>query len=584
VRALSTALVVLLSVAGVASQSVCQDCVVAKYWDIDPGYWNSTSPDLTKFPERELKQPLPGADLGVAFSGGGTRSAAASIGQLRGLLQNGWLNRVKYLTAVSGGSWAAVPFTYYNAGDLSALLGAFEADPKAINLHTFQDTPNGSLALQVTRSRLAASGVEESVAFLPDQADKGTVARARSAAITVRDGVRRIRGKNLPDSTRQNNVYSHLLGQIFIDPLVQDGNRRPFTWTFDSAVDVTGVSQQEQSKFTQVPAGRPFLIVGGTIVWMRPGFVYPRLIPVEYTPLYIGVRQQFGNLGGTYVMPWAYDRERVVASGNRLLVDKANVRMFTLADVIGSSGAAPQLQLMLGTGVPERARGALLRAAGAFPSFNPIAIRNGQPVTPSGELAHGDGGFTDNLGLMPLLARRVKNVIAFVNSNKHYTANDQLQSYFFPLASQDGSGDKTMNAVFPQAKYRELIDGLDQVTRAGGAAVFCQAMAVSKNEIYNIAAYDEVNVCWVYNHAADTWRQGLPDQMQAWLEPPKQGGRKDLQRFPYFATFGENRPSVIRLNALQVNLLANLASWSITNEATRTRIRSAFGEDVLRGN
>jgi hypothetical protein len=234
--------------------------------------------------------------------------------------------------------------------------------------------------------------------------------------------------------------------------------------------------------------------------------------------------------------------------------------------------------------VPEKARAALPRAAGAFPSFNPIAIRNGQPVTPSGELAHGDGGFTDNLGLMPLLARRVKNVIAFVNSNKPHTANDQLQSYFFPLASQDGSGDKTMNAVFPQAKYRELIDGLDQATRAGGAAVFCQALAVSKNEIYNIAAYDGLNVCWVYNHAAETWRQGLPDQMQAWLRPTKEGGRKDLQHFPYFATFGENRPYVIRLNALQVNLLANLASWSITNEATRTRIRSAFGDDVLRGN
>ena len=89
---------------------------------------------------------------------------------------------------------------------------------------------------------------------------------------------------------------------------------------------------------------------GGTIIWMHPGFEYPRLIPVEYTPLYTGVRQQFGNLGGTYVMPWAYDREHVVASGDRLLVDKADVRMFTLADVIGSSGAAPQLQLMLGTG------------------------------------------------------------------------------------------------------------------------------------------------------------------------------------------------------------------------------------------
>ncbi len=124
--------------------------------------------------------------------------------------------------------------------------------------------------------------------------------------------------------------------------------------------------------------------------------------------------------------------------------------MFTLADVIASSGAAPQLQLMLGASLPERVRGAAMQAAGAFPSFRPVAIRDGQVVAPSGEMAHGDGGFTDNLGLMPLLARQVRHVIVFVNSNKVYTQNDQLQSYFFPLSTQSGSGDKSMNAVFPK--------------------------------------------------------------------------------------------------------------------------------------
>ena len=122
-RALAIALLVCVS-AGVAAQGpTCQGCVEARYWQIEPGYWTSTAPDLTTFPERQLDPPLPGADLGVAFSGGGTRSAAATIGQLRGLVQNGWLERVKYMTAVSGGSWAAVPFTYYPGDALADLLG-----------------------------------------------------------------------------------------------------------------------------------------------------------------------------------------------------------------------------------------------------------------------------------------------------------------------------------------------------------------------------------------------------------------------------------------------------------------------------
>ena len=50
----------------------------------------------------------------------------------------------------------------------------------------------------------------------------------------------------------------------------------------------------------------------------------------------------------------------------------------------------------LGQGVSqERARGPPEQAAGAFPSFNPLAIRDGEPVT-LGDIPHGDGGFTDN--------------------------------------------------------------------------------------------------------------------------------------------------------------------------------------------
>ena len=67
-----------------------------------------------------------------------------------------------------------------------------------------------------------------------------------------------------------------------------------------------------------MPEGRPFLIAGGTIDFeCGPASPTPGLIPVEYTPLYTGVRQRFGTLGGTYVMPWAYDRAHAVVSGNR---------------------------------------------------------------------------------------------------------------------------------------------------------------------------------------------------------------------------------------------------------------------------
>ena len=50
--------------------------------------------------EREL--------VGFAFSGGGTRSASATLGQLRALHELGWLSEADYLSAVSGGSWTVI--------------------------------------------------------------------------------------------------------------------------------------------------------------------------------------------------------------------------------------------------------------------------------------------------------------------------------------------------------------------------------------------------------------------------------------------------------------------------------------------
>jgi hypothetical protein len=102
-----------------------------------------------------------------------------------------------------------------------------------------------------------------------------------------------------------------------------------------------------------MPDDRPFLIVGGTAV-KAVGSEYPRLIPVEYTPLYTGIRQRFRawaapTCGRGPTTGWRRRRARAPKSWSaRSTVD----RMFTLADVIGSGGAAPQLELMLGSSYP----------------------------------------------------------------------------------------------------------------------------------------------------------------------------------------------------------------------------------------
>ena len=84
------------------------DTVNVRTWVLDA---NNGVPELT---DDELAVPglRDRPSFGVAFSGGGTRSAAASLGQLRALHELGWLRRARHVTSNSGGSWAIMPYIY----------------------------------------------------------------------------------------------------------------------------------------------------------------------------------------------------------------------------------------------------------------------------------------------------------------------------------------------------------------------------------------------------------------------------------------------------------------------------------------
>ena len=56
--------------------------------------------------------------FGVAFPSGGARAAAA-LGQIRALHKSGWMKKVTYISAISGGAWTAVPYSFLPETPLS---------------------------------------------------------------------------------------------------------------------------------------------------------------------------------------------------------------------------------------------------------------------------------------------------------------------------------------------------------------------------------------------------------------------------------------------------------------------------------
>src|ERR1041384_3445948 len=139
-----------------AAPDRCIDCLRAQYCAIAPDDWTKSGPP--SFPESRTMSTQH-EDFGIAFSGGGTRSASASIGELRGLKKNGWLDKVRYVAAVSGGSWAAIPFTYWP--DATHARRGEPHDPTQLTYQDVLDVANGRLAAIVAQSQIVGPSFRE---------------------------------------------------------------------------------------------------------------------------------------------------------------------------------------------------------------------------------------------------------------------------------------------------------------------------------------------------------------------------------------------------------------------------------------
>ena len=566
-----------------AAPDQCNDCLWARYWPTTQPATACQTKNVPCFPETDALKD--GTSLGIAFSGGGTRSASMALGQMRGLQKIGVLGKVRYVSAVSGGSWAAVPFVYTKL-PVDEFLGSYQ-EPRDLDVQKVIEEPAGALGKAITESSLTAGSVRE---VLGDVSARITPQLGQQILTSIRDGLdSRLRR----ESGRLDKTYSRLIGSRFIDPLIDVGTTasgRLFSWDQDAVADIGRLTNgQLGDDFVMVPQGRPFLIANGTLIASRADYAYPVLLPVEYTPLYVGVRPRLGSrFGGTYVSPWAYDARRIVEVNERdhlVRVERDPARVFTLGDVVGSSGAAPQLQLILGTFAPAALRARVEQAATAFPAFRHLTVHEpaeGRNVL-SEAVGHGDGGFGDNLGVAPLLARGVKNIIVFNNSNTvDVENNNDFKSLFFPVGPPSGNGDKRFNVVFEAARYRELIDALEARKRAGKPLVYCNAepWPVIANDHFGIAADPSgVHVCWFYNSKAPAWESALPDQLRRVVNG--EGGTKATGRFegfPWLSTFYQNRTNIIRLTAAQVNLLSHLTGWIVAQESDELHQRLSIAQ------
>jgi hypothetical protein len=303
-------------------------CVNRPTMKVQARYWTGTTNAFVNFPEQEptshVWQDLQNrADFGLCFSGGGTRSASATVGQLRALHKLGVLDKVRYTAAASGGSWALVPYTYISDNSLINFLGPY-VSPVSLTSKTNMEPGKDSLTKAISEAAVTLKGL-------------GYLVTLRGA-----------------------EEYARTISDRFLKPFGLGDPKKWFTWNEPTGKEILQRNPQLEAAGLggnyKATTGRPFPIIGATIRFydILPSATSKsqvKRIPVEYTPLYSGVRQWWppnhhtpAPIGGGYVESFAYDSIQPTNAGDGLVKTSFYNRrpwitspVFNLGDMIDGS-------------------------------------------------------------------------------------------------------------------------------------------------------------------------------------------------------------------------------------------------------
>jgi hypothetical protein len=547
--------------------------------------------------------PLP--PVGVCLSGGGSRSASASMGALRGLRYLGLLDKVTYLSTVSGGGWAGTLYTYCpDAISDDVLLGPVVADPGKLTWYYW----GGDRAFALDQlSPYALGSLCTRIGIVP----------------LIESVVDLYENQNVPVEA----LWNRAIGKLVLEPFglgdhLANGHPTMYysytPWWRDNVVRKNNRGLAPGDFYlTQTGQGRthrPYLITNSTFFYPpapdtarailgRSRAVDPSSdpYPFEATPITVGMPPTFAgagaggrDLGGGYVDPFAFGSIAPAKPpvNNDFSVPTPAAR-FALSDIAGTSSSA-YVDVLI-----NNYSSYYPWIEDLDPTYTYWPVSNaGAPRNTATPYLFGDGGLMENSGIMALLRRHVPNILSFVNvqtplsldaalpPGRNIVVDDVLPPLFGLLPYEKGVGYRPLaqdptslyryNQVFSTAAFWPLISALWQAASTGGTAMFKQRQLVAMpNARFGIAGGDIVDVLWIYNNPVPKWYAQLSEEVRIGMDVDV----IDFYDFPNYQTISQ-----LNLNARQVNLLAHLSTWNVIDNqsygglpSNRSRVASMFG-------
>ena len=536
------------------------------------------------FPEQSNPRYSAASGLWAAcFSGGGPRSFAASLGQMRGLNAAGVLPFFGAISCVSGGSWFGVPFSFApDSFSVTELLGDVTApgDITVDGLKSIPETCLGSALLKLTDTALARLIAYYIFEYLEGNLTFDKIwARCLNRLILTPFA--------LGDTSSYFSLNAETVGQIVqANPGLAQTNfytlrdNQPYVIAGATQIYPSSLLESRGDLVRSAPPARSKAVRGGVDL---TGQTFRHF---EYSPAYVGTAQTFqgagcggADFGGGFVQGFGFDSPAPTAAPQGNLAQVSTPAYpFLLSDVIGSSSAAIAAYL------DEVGLDAV------FPEFSywPI-VKIGQEKACT--YSFGDGGVLENTGIVPLLRRQYKVIFAFVNSpypvgsqeDGCYRGVDGQITRLFGHIPPNDFGNSQDTQIFPKEQLETVLTGLKQSKAAGGTVFAAGKFTIQTPNSFGLEAYPgdgEVLILWMYNDLNESWKKQLAAPVQALL------GSSDpfnyLKNFPNYDTVGQNDGELLLLSAQQVNLLADMWSYNIISGFGQSG--QAFGVGVERPN
>ncbi|MBX2801908.1 MAG: patatin-like phospholipase family protein [Myxococcales bacterium] len=467
-------------------------------------------------PPRHKEDQLDTKPLAVCISGGGFRSYACALGQLRALHDLGVMPHVGLLCGVSGGAWAVIAHTYA-LGDVRDRLGA-SLPPEALDLQALSRAiGEGHLGHPVT------------------QLDTANFAR-------------RSRGR-LP----RNRLFGHVLAKQVLEPLGVDVDRE----VLSAAPAHTQALLARNPRLTsadvlEAPPGRPPAVVAASA--LLPDDTGLHYEPVELSALALTTSRALPGWPLRAVeLAAVLGTPRDIVSAGDFEVELSQ-GAFALPDLLGATGGAVGGVLVQ-----------LSRRLGIDPGH--LVLHAAHWLGPGSTPFLVDGGYVENTGIIPALRRGAMRLAVFVNtktavptgkSARHVDGVDGQISRLFGRAPTRGmySGDPL--PLFPEAELAAVSQGFRASAARGELPWALVDHQIRPDNALQLEPRS-VRIYWQVNEVPASWAARLPAEVQRALS----SRFGTLHGVPHLSVAFAHGRYPFRLHSAQVAIMQELHAHAL---------------------